>query len=700
MKAPVTAGLKAFGGALGTMLSNTPFGKMASALFGDNNPLAQIAGMFTGSSSSGGSSGGAGASGGGTFNGEYSEVPKSGSAADAMVKAIDCPVTSGWGWREHPVYGDRRFHCGMDFGAPEGTKLPAIVDGKIVKNRPESLGDGYGNSVIFQDKNGNYHFYAHCSQLLAKEGDNVKAGDIIAVSGNTGTGTGAHLHYGIYDKSSNLDALYGEQGCINNTEYMIDGLSSASVDNSAGKGKGRKKIDKLRTRPANTNSGWMDDPTGKNAIETIGNLVMESQNSSDSVSTKDDGLNIAARGKYGKGYVSDLQEKLMKNRYVDILNKIARGGTLHRGMSSTNNSTFPGIPIMPKKPTLKQKNAHKNKTIQNPFANIFDNIKKSTGDFFNNIFKTNKKKTEDTPPVAPVEETETKTDDTKVTNRTKYDFDNMTLDEMKAAYETIDSSVVSENNIPDWDNDNLSVIRSKMKAVFKNINNTITAKEEDKPEEKKPETNNNSLGISKEAAKDIKDKANKLVSGITGVTKKDKDTKKKEEEKIDYTTTEKAPNGKTYEENDIKYLMNNGYTKEDAIKFLATHEKYTKKEEKTSTGAVSNKSATEKKEITNPSDNISIQMLEAQNRTNELLSAILQAITNNTTDSTTTQKTNESTVKDNKIKHLKEKFNDAKTTIGMILSPSQVGLGREFSGGSTSSSASKIIPALNALTTM
>ena len=145
--------------------------------------------------------------------------------------------------------------------------------------------------------------------------------------------------------------------------------------------------------------------------------------------------------------------------------------------------------------------------------------------------------------------------------------------------------------------------------------------------------------------------------------------------------------------------MNNGYTKEDAIKFLATHEKYTKKEEKTSTGALSNKSATEKKEITNPSDNISIQMLEAQNRTNELLSAILQAITNNT-DSTTTQKTNESTVKADKIKHLKEKFNDAKTTIGMILSPSQVGLGREFSGGSTSSSASKIIPALNALTTM
>jgi hypothetical protein len=271
----------------------------------------------------------------------------------------------------------------------------------------------------------------------------------------------------------------------------------------------------------------------------------------------------------------------------------------------------------------------------------------------------------------------------------------MTLDEMKAAYETIDSSTVSENNIPDWDNDNLSVIRSKMKAIFKNINNTITAKEEDKPEEKKPETNNNSLGISKEAAKDIKDKADKLVSDATVVDGNDK----KEEEKIDYTTTEKAPNGKTYEENDIKYLMNNGYTKEDAIKFLSTHEKYTKKEEKTSTGALSNESANEKKEITNPSDNISIQMLEAQNRTNELLSAILQAITNNT-DSTTTQKTNESTVKADKIKHLKEKFNDAKTTIGMILSPSQVGLGREFSGGSTSSSASKIIPALNALTTM
>jgi hypothetical protein len=61
------------------------------------------------------------------------------------------------------------------------------------------------------------------------------------------------------------------------------------------------------------------------------------------------------------------------------------------------------------------------------------------------------------------------------------------------------------------------------------------------------------------------------------------------------------------------------------------------------------------------------------------------------------------TEKHNRICHyMKEKFNDAKTTLSLILSPSNVGLGREFSGagGTLSTSASKIIPVLNALTSM
>ena len=128
----------------------------------------------------------------------------------------------------------------------------------------------------------------------------------------------------------------------------------------------------------------------------------------------------------------------------------------------------------------------------------------------------------------------------------------------------------------------------------------------------------------------------------------------------------KAPNGKDYTENDIRYLLNQGYTLENAIDFLSKDKKYaalgedkssTKPEEQhtTSTGAVDNKTATINKPIENQGDNINLKILEATNKTNELLTALLQAVTGNYEKQ---QQAAEATVKAKRVQHANDRLDE------------------------------------------
>ena len=101
-------------------------------------------------------------------------------------------MASGYGWRVDPVYHVRRFHEGMDFTAPVGTDIFATGNGVVVYS---GWRQGYGETVEI-DHGFNYMTrYAHCSKRLAKVGQKVKRGDVIALVGNTGKSTGSHLHY-------------------------------------------------------------------------------------------------------------------------------------------------------------------------------------------------------------------------------------------------------------------------------------------------------------------------------------------------------------------------------------------------------------------------------------------------------------------------------------------------------------------------
>lgn len=101
-------------------------------------------------------------------------------------------LTSGFGWRVHPISGSRAFHTGIDIGAARGTPILAAADGVVVYS-----GDGgsYGNMVILRHKNGLYTVYGHASKLIARKGKYVKRGQKIALVGSTGASTGPHLHF-------------------------------------------------------------------------------------------------------------------------------------------------------------------------------------------------------------------------------------------------------------------------------------------------------------------------------------------------------------------------------------------------------------------------------------------------------------------------------------------------------------------------
>jgi murein DD-endopeptidase MepM/ murein hydrolase activator NlpD len=108
------------------------------------------------------------------------------------------------------LFGPRwgRIHEGIDISAPRGTPIVAAKDGVIiVAGRKEGYG-GYGNTVEIKHDDGFTTRYGHLSETKVKEGDTVKAGDIIGLVGCTGRCTGPHCHFEIRFHDVSLNPLY------------------------------------------------------------------------------------------------------------------------------------------------------------------------------------------------------------------------------------------------------------------------------------------------------------------------------------------------------------------------------------------------------------------------------------------------------------------------------------------------------------
>lgn len=91
-------------------------------------------------------------------------------------------------------YSSRKYHGAVDFGVSVGTPVYAAADG-IVVTSTWGGSDSYGYYIKIKHYNGLYTLYAHGSSLVAKVGQEVKQGQLIMYSGNTGNSTGPHLHF-------------------------------------------------------------------------------------------------------------------------------------------------------------------------------------------------------------------------------------------------------------------------------------------------------------------------------------------------------------------------------------------------------------------------------------------------------------------------------------------------------------------------
>ncbi len=102
------------------------------------------------------------------------------------------PQTSSYGWRTHPITGSRRFHSGIDIGAPMGAPVVAAGSGTIV-----SAGwfGGYGKAIVIQHNGIQQTLYGHLSEVFVQPGQRIEQGMVIGRVGSTGNSTGPHLHF-------------------------------------------------------------------------------------------------------------------------------------------------------------------------------------------------------------------------------------------------------------------------------------------------------------------------------------------------------------------------------------------------------------------------------------------------------------------------------------------------------------------------
>jgi len=112
---------------------------------------------------------------------------------------IKYPVTSGF----YALRGNE-YHQAIDIAAPVGTPILAPLNGVVKSLYYNSRG---GNQLIIQHDNGMITGYAHLYESLYNVGQRVKQGEVIALSGDTGTGTGAHLHFTLRNGGDKIDPL-------------------------------------------------------------------------------------------------------------------------------------------------------------------------------------------------------------------------------------------------------------------------------------------------------------------------------------------------------------------------------------------------------------------------------------------------------------------------------------------------------------
>lgn len=170
------------------------------------------------------------------------------------TEANQTTISSGFGPRNSPTAGASSNHGGIDIAVGEGTNVYACMDGKVTVSQ---YSDSAGNYVQIDHGNGYVTKYMHNSQLKVSVGDKVTAGQLIALSGNTGISTGAHLHFQIEKNGEKVDPLSFKydngmgNGSTSSSDSSTDDSKDSTTNNSNSKTENVMNIPKMYQNGAN-----------------------------------------------------------------------------------------------------------------------------------------------------------------------------------------------------------------------------------------------------------------------------------------------------------------------------------------------------------------------------------------------------------------------------------------------------------------
>ncbi|MFG6150618.1 lysozyme family protein [Halobacillus sp. B23F22_1] len=123
---------------------------------------------------------------------DSSPVEFEGSEGEWALPLKNITVTSDFGWRTHPISGERSHHKGTDFDCSLSDTIYSVKEG-VVSKAVHSNG-GLGNYAVVQHNDDEFSVYGHLSSLNVHTGDSIDQGDKVGMCGSTGDSTGPHLH--------------------------------------------------------------------------------------------------------------------------------------------------------------------------------------------------------------------------------------------------------------------------------------------------------------------------------------------------------------------------------------------------------------------------------------------------------------------------------------------------------------------------
>ena len=153
----------------------------------------------------------------GSPEGQFPENPPvSCSLAPVILSApLSAPVsgkiTCDYGWRLHPISGEEDFHNGLDIAAPQGSGIYAALPGVVAEVGESAI---YGNYVKLDHGGGLQTVYCHCDSVIARQGDLLRRGELVARVGSTGISTGPHLHLGFLKEDVSYNPLQMLEGVV------------------------------------------------------------------------------------------------------------------------------------------------------------------------------------------------------------------------------------------------------------------------------------------------------------------------------------------------------------------------------------------------------------------------------------------------------------------------------------------------------